>query len=254
MRHLKVSEMFYSIQGEGPSMGRRAVFLRLATCNLMCGGDGTAFDKGLHNGATWRCDTIEVWMRGAEMTHEVLLETMDKKGFLRELINGAHLIVTGGEPLLQQEALTKFLYELGLRIGSYPYVEIETNGTVGFTPALLLSVNQINCSPKLANSGVRKEKRIRSAVFQSIVDQSAMHTPRIIFKFVISDKKDAEEVESDFLNMFRIERHQVWFMPACSTREQLVEKSLEVAELCKYHGVNFSSRLQLEIWDKAVGV
>lgn len=253
MKNLKVSEMFYSIQGEGPSMGRRAVFLRLATCNLMCGGDGTAFDKGLHDGATWRCDTIEVWMRGTEMTHQTLLDTMEKENYLVELALGAHLIITGGEPLLQQEAIVEFLKKLTDKIGSRVYVEVETNGTISLNDALRMQIRQVNCSPKLSNSGVRKEKRLRFS-FQSLVDQSAVSDPLVIFKFVISDEKDALEVEEDFLKFFHIQRRQVWFMPACSTREQLVEKSLEVARLCKLYRVNFSSRLQLEIWDKAVGV
>ena len=60
---LAVSEVFYSIQGEGPTTGYPAVFVRLGGCNLMCGGEGTQKDKELHDGATWRCDTIEVWMK-----------------------------------------------------------------------------------------------------------------------------------------------------------------------------------------------
>ena len=62
--NLIVSEYFYSIQGEGKTMGVPSVFIRLTACNLMCGGRGTEKDFKLHNGATWRCDSIEVWRKG----------------------------------------------------------------------------------------------------------------------------------------------------------------------------------------------
>ena len=55
MNKLSISEVFYSIQGEGKTVGIPSVFVRLAGCNLMCGGMGTQFDGELHNGAEFRC-------------------------------------------------------------------------------------------------------------------------------------------------------------------------------------------------------
>jgi hypothetical protein len=72
---LAISEVFYSIQGEGITTGTPSVFVRLGGCNLMCGGMGTQFDNELHNGASWRCDTIEVWMKAqSKQYHECLCE------------------------------------------------------------------------------------------------------------------------------------------------------------------------------------
>ena len=68
MNHkLAISEVFYSIQGEGKTVGIPSVFVRLGGCNLMCGGMGTQFDGELHNGAEFRCDTIEVWMKATSI-------------------------------------------------------------------------------------------------------------------------------------------------------------------------------------------
>ena len=57
---LAISEIFFSIQGEGKTVGIPSVFVRLGGCNLICGGEGTQNDKKLHNNAKWRCDTIEI--------------------------------------------------------------------------------------------------------------------------------------------------------------------------------------------------
>ena len=74
---LAISEVFYSIQGEGKTVGIPSVFVRLGGCNLMCGGMGTQFDGELHNGAEFRCDTVEVWMQAqSKEVEEVLCDEM----------------------------------------------------------------------------------------------------------------------------------------------------------------------------------
>lgn len=246
---LRVAEHFYSIQGEGPTSGRRAVFLRLKSCNLLCGGQGTAFDKKLHDGATWRCDTVEVWLKGSEIFFPTLLRTFDESGYLKALEHGAHLIATGGEPLLQQKDLAMFLFILKAAVGRQFYTEIETNGTVFPSAELMMEVNQINCSPKLSNSGVPREKRIN----EHALDFLAAH-PDCIFKFVVSRLEDLKEIEDDFLGMFPIRPSQVWLMPAASNRDELNKNSKLCVDAVKECGYNFSSRLQVAIWNETTGV
>lgn len=247
---LSVSEMFYSIQGEGPSMGRRAVFLRLKSCNLLCGGTRTVADKKLHDGATWRCDTIETWLKGTTKKHPELISDFIKEGFVKELDNNARLVVTGGEPLLQQEELTEFLTSLRQATTNHFAAELETNGTILPQSSIIdTHFQQINCSPKLSNSGIPKEKRIKPEVIKTLLT-----TNKTIFKFVVNRKEDIIEIKNDFLSNFQIKPNQVWLMPASSSREELVIASEFVVEEAKKLGTNFSSRLQLEIWDKAVGV
>ena len=84
-----INEIFYSIQGEGRSAGKPAVFLRLSGCNLKC---------------RW-CDTKYAWKKGEEMTTGQIIQKIKKYPC-------KHLVVTGGEPMLQQEGLEELLKKL----------------------------------------------------------------------------------------------------------------------------------------------
>ena len=153
---LAISEVFYSIQGEGSTCGYPAVFVRLGGCNLMCGGMGTQFSKELENGATWRCDTIEVWMKARSKEFKDIL---DEESFTA-IKNGANVVLTGGEPLMQQNALLGFIKWLRLNVNESCYVEIETNGTIMPLEELQDLVQQFNVSPKLINSGMDKTQTL----------------------------------------------------------------------------------------------
>jgi len=235
--NLKVSEKFYSIQGEGKSAGVPAFFLRLKSCNLLCGGIGTDKDGLLHDGATWRCDTIEVWLKGSEISvNDIVVEYL-------EHTKNTRLIITGGEPLLQQKAIIELL-EL---IPPGRLIEIETNGTIMPDPYLWQRV-QWNISPKLSNSGMSYEKRVHPKVINRLAGFDTQ------FKFVISNPDDLDEVFADYLHTCDIPRSRVWLMPAAETREQLNEVGPLVIQMAKLHGLNYSNRLHIQIWDKKTGV
>ena len=241
-----VSEIFYSIQGEGPSAGRPAVFLRLGGCNLLCGGAGTDKDKRLHNDAKWRCDTIEVWQNPTNFTIEDLYSKLQNEGYLAHLTSGAHLIITGGEPLLWQRHLVEFCSRM--LFVDQPYVEVETNGTILPSPEFTKEVNQFNVSPKLSNSGMDYAQRVNAEALRYFVS-----IPNAFFKFVIAEDCDIAEMRQ-LTEQFHIPEIRTWLMPAASDREELNDRSAMVAAYCKTFKYNFSSRLQLSIWDKATGV
>ena len=238
---LAVSEVFYSIQGEGITTGYPAVFLRLGGCNLMCGGKGTQTDGMLHDGATWRCDTIEVWMKSKAKAFE---EIFDNECMVA-MQCGAHLVITGGEPLMQREKIMYLIKWLREGIPNL-YVEIETNGTILSTNALFTLVNQWNVSPKLSNSGMNYKDTFRDIVLYSLNKHNT------IFKFVISDYEDWDEVERLYLP--HIDKDKVWLMPSGSNTKELKKSKLIVAEICKHNYLKFTNRLHIEIWNKKTGV
>ena len=247
-KKIAIAEDFYSIQGEGLTTGKPSVFIRLAGCNLMCGGRGTEKDGELHNGATWRCDSIETWMNGTSKSIYDYEVKMVRMKYIENLDKGANLIFTGGEPLLQQESIVALLEYLYQQHNIKPYVEIETNGTIEPIDSLHNWVGHYNISPKLDNSGEELEKRIKLSVLRS-----PKFYEKGTLKIVLSTRKDFAEAMSILSNL-HYSNDKIWLMPCASNREELIENSSLLIELCKKHGFNFSSRLQINVWNKTVGV
>lgn len=257
MSQLAVAEQFFSIQGEGPYAGTPAVFLRLAGCNLTCG-----WDDNLHeyepgdepmDDATWVCDTIDVW-RQPEFTKSPaeLLDTWEDEGWWEKMTpDGAHLILTGGEPMMEarQDQIIALVAEmLRRRKRGKPFIEVETNGTLVPKDELQPYINLYNVSLKLSNSGMDEDRRLRD-------DALRFHArnPKSKFKFVVSREADVDEI-LNIVQTWDIPDERISLMPAGQTREQLKETYPIVAELCKDRVWDFTPRLQVTTWDQATGV
>ena len=238
---MRVSEYFYSIQGEGRNTGMPTFFIRLSGCNLLCGGKGTIKDKKLHDGATWRCDSIESWIKGEKYTHQELIKKLEQL----EPLKRNNIILTGGEPLMQQTEIMEFINAIKEYKCTY---EVETNGTIMPDINIVKEISQWNVSPKLSNSGMPKDRRIKSEVIEwfQIINAD--------FKFVISREEDIEEIFLDFIMPFNLNNRRIYLMPAASNINELKKNSILVAELCKQLGCNFSNRLQIQLWNQTLGV
>lgn len=228
---LVVSETFYSIQGEGQTTGVPSVFLRLGGCNLFCEGKG------------WRCDTIEVWTKGRNTPFDAVLTPV----LVYHLRAGAHLVITGGEPLLQQSLIVDYLNWFRQEHKFTPAIEIETNGTIVPSDVMITKVDYWNCSPKLSTTGEPYEKRMNEVAIAKI--QREGRSPS--FKFVISLDSDVLEVGADW---GLIKRENTIFMPAGDTRHKLEAVRPWLIEACKSLGVKYCDRLHIIIWNKKTGV
>jgi 7-carboxy-7-deazaguanine synthase len=220
---LKISEIFHSLQGEGVSTGAPCVFVRLAQCNLHC---------------AW-CDTKYTWdFERYRYEDEVREQSVAE---VAQVVNDAtsrRLVLTGGEPLLQQRALKEFFARLAPDIT----VEVETNGTIVPEPAALSRVNQWNVSPKLSNAGDPEHFRIKPEVLQALRD-----TGRAYLKLVV--RCDADYAEADALvALLAWPSDRVLLMPEATDRESLRARSFDVAEAARARAFRFSSRLHLELW------
>ncbi|MCP4443371.1 MAG: 7-carboxy-7-deazaguanine synthase QueE [Aureispira sp.] len=247
---IAVSEYFYSLQGEGKTMGIPAIFLRLTGCNLMCGGYGVEKDGKLRDGATWLCDTIKVWMKGTTYGFASLVELLNKDiDFIQRLQNGVHLVITGGEPLLQQERIVAFLEYIEQEHGCRPIIEIETNATIQPLDTLDVRVQYWNTSPKLSNSGMPKPERIVPDVLKWFAQN-----PNTMSKIVIAEESDYDELEQDFIAKGYIDPKQIVLMPSADSIEELLAKNQLVADLCIQHQLRMCTRMHVEIWNQLTGV
>jgi 7-carboxy-7-deazaguanine synthase len=273
---LLISSDFYSVQGEGISSGIPSYFVRLGICNLTCGmsraftnnlmkekslEDGEIFEGDLHKEgkATWTCDSTSQWLwRGEDQDFHYLIDRWKEQGIYDDIKNGIiHIIWTGGEPTIKghQVAITNF-YEHwkeceGLRFAEQipAYAEIETNGTVFIEDGLFKLIHQINCSPKLSNSGMTEKQRINPDAIKRIMEHSNYQ-----FKFVISNEEDVKELFRDFVVPFSIPLTNVVCMPGLDDVANFEERTqfcLEMAKKYKFRGL---TRLHIAAWNKTLNV
>lgn len=210
---MRISEIFYSIQGEGTNTGAPAIFIRLAGCHLRC---------------VW-CDSKFTWdmKSGKEMSTAAIIKVINKYPC-------KHLVITGGEPLIQQSGIKELL----LKLPEY-YVEIETSGTI--VSFISEFINQYNCSPKLKNS------KNRPMSLQKFPEEKTW------YKFVVDKKSDTKEIK-EMMKKYSLPKEKIILMPQGITREEMTEKSPWIAEICKKENWHFSTRLHIEIWGNKRGV
>ena len=271
---LMISSDFYSVQGEGITTGIPAYFIRLGLCNLQCGmsakflaqlkkdkalADGEIFkgDLELEGKATWTCDSTSQWAwRGEDKPFQYLIDQWKDQGIYDDIKNRLiHIIWTGGEPTMRkhQEAIVNF-HKYWKSIDSSvdlttAYYEIETNGTIYIEDELFKLLDQINCSPKLENSGQARNKRIVPDAIKRIMEHRNYQ-----FKFVISTEDDIKEIFRDFVEPFNIPLKQVVCMPGLDSQSDFHERTqfcLEMAKKYKFRGL---TRLHISAWDKTLNV
>lgn len=225
---LRVNEIFGpTIQGEGPSAGRNAMFLRLAGCNLDC---------------AW-CDTPYSWdwkgvlgtaYKPEDESHKMSVD--DVRDALLH-IGAPLLVVTGGEPMLQQRSLSVLTQQLsGLDI------EIETNGTIPPLDDWWDTGVAFNVSPKLANSDIRRSRRIRPDALISLGKLGA------ILKPVVSSIAELGEVH-ELQEMMQVPDRDVWVMPLGVAPAILQGRARELAEEVISRNWNLTGRMHAELWE-----
>jgi len=224
-RTIPVSEIFYSIQGEGINAGVPAVFLRTFLCNLTCG---------------W-CDTKYTWQDQDKAIEGINYDSLTQEEIITEIkrYNSKHLVVTGGEPLIHQTELSPILE--ALKADSF-FIEVETNASITPSPNLLKLIDQFNASPKISNSGVLVGSRLRSNSLRALALSG-----KTWFKFVICNQGDLEELE-EVINKFDLPRDRIILMPEGTDPETLKQRSRWIVDICKKKGFTFSPRLQITLF------
>lgn len=201
-----LNEVFCSIQGEGLNAGKPAVFVRFGNCNLKC---------------TW-CDTKYTWHPDLQDNFEAPLGRVFAE--IRKYPECKHLVITGGEPMLQQDAIS------AIRRG-FPdyYIEVETNGS---QPARCFDdVDLFTVSYKTSNSGNPPyELKTRNE--------------KCVYKFVICREGDFDEIEK-IIKKYRLPADKIFLMPEGASRGEILKKEPWMTAYCNQRGYRFTTRLHI---------
>ena len=227
---MRISEIFYSIQGEGRLLGVPSVFIRTSGCNLRCVWCDTPYTSWRPEGRDWNIGKI-----------------------LREVHKypARHVVVTGGEPLLapEIEELTRELKREGA------HITIETAATIFKRVACDL----ISMSPKLAHSTPWKRERGKFAATHEArrlnlsVLQQFLKDYDYQLKFVVERRQDFEEIGKLLDKLKRVDRTRVLVMAQGKTSGELRRKAKWIVKLCLKHGYGFTPRLHIDLFGNRRG-
>lgn len=223
-----ISEIFHSLQGEGPTVGRPSVFVRLGMCNLKCN----------------FCDTPYTWKEGEEdysdEANERIMEAVSN--ILEEFPHTRTIVWTGGEPMMQQRDIVAAIDYLNLRFASRRLEhEVETNGTILAQPEFDKRIDRYNCSPKTAMSGNSK------------YSVKLKNFGKTTYKFVVGNPEHCKEALAE-IERQKLPRERSLFMVLGTTAKEMEERSPAIAEICKREGVGICLRMQCIIWGDRRGV
>jgi organic radical activating enzyme len=281
MANIKVSELFYSIQGEGRYIGVPSIFLRTFGCNFTCAGFG--MPKGevstevediasrVHYYDDYKklplvstgCDSYASWdprfkhLSPVRHTDDIVNDIMAMLPHNRWM--DEHLVITGGEPLLGwQRAYPDLLSNEKMR--ALKEITFETNGTQELSQDLSIYLQQwkinreknaltFSVSPKLSISG----EKWSEAICPSIIRQYES-VGFVYLKFVIATKEDALEADKA-VQEFRNSgfRGPVYFMPCGGVESIYSLNAKNVAIEAMNRGYRYSDRLQVPLFKNEWG-
>jgi 7-carboxy-7-deazaguanine synthase len=228
---MRISEIFYSIQGEGRLSGVPSLFIRTSGCNLRCVWCDTPY-------TSWNPD-------GKEMALEQILQAIESYPL-------GHVVITGGEPLLSHE-----IEDLSVRLtAAGAHVTIETAATI----FKAVSCDLVSMSPKLSNStpwqkrngkfaAMHERHRLNFNVIQQFIDGYDYQ-----LKFVVDREQDFTEVRQIVDKLKNVDTGRVLIMAQARNRRQLHHKSRWIVDLCKKVGYGYSPRLHIELYGNRRGV
>ena len=240
-------EIFHTIQGEGPSAGSPAVFIRASRCNLHC---------------VW-CDTDHTWnFEGTPWQHEkdaipgyakfrksdVTIE-IDPADAARLILayKCPRVVITGGEPLLQEAGFLELIRHVRAEMPDCVF-EVETNCTRIPSPDFADAIDQFNVSPKLANSGMGEALRLHPAALRFFAE-----TPEGVVQ--IRRRGTRRPCRNpDAPAHHAIPGARILLMPEGRTSAELDRSAAWLAESCRDLGFRFCDRLHIRLWGDKRGV
>ena len=241
------AEIFYSIQGEGKNMGQPSIFIRSSMCNLHCIWCDTDYTWNWENTRFQHVRDAEPGYQKYKMSEHIVECSIEAIVQEVQQYPCTNIVLTGGEPMLQQEALVDLMRTLKSNDANY-FFEVETNGTLLPHPAFDNLINQYNVSAKLENSNNPRKLREKPAVYQHFSTNK-----KALFKFVLAEEQDLSEI-LELIERYHIPAQKVYLMAEGVLPEQLRSKQQWLVEICKKHGFHFTDRLHIQLYGDKKGV
>ena len=225
-----ISEIFYSIQGEGELTGIPSVFIRTSGCNLRCRWCDTPY-------ASWNPE-------GTNMDCGQIIQEVKKYP------NAKHVVLTGGEPMIQKEAhhLCRELKHAGY------HITIETAGTVNPDG---IQCDLASISPKLNNSTPDPEQFGEAWVARH---ENTRANPQVFdqwiknynyqIKYVVSSLEDCEVLNAMYRLIYqdKIPKSKIMLMPEGITPEAIKARQEWLIPFCKEQGYRYCNRLHIDLF------
>jgi organic radical activating enzyme len=286
---LKISELFYSAQGEGRFVGVPSVFLRTFGCNFTCAGFGCApgqksteaddVAKNIHLYKNFLdlplvntgCDSYASW----HPAFKDLSPTIDTKKLVEDMLaltpnhrwtqdngNDVHLVITGGEPLLGwQRAYAELLSHDTM--SDLKNITFETNGTQKLSKEFGLYLHTwayhhdedffreitFSVSPKLSASGESWADAIKPEIIADYQEHGTVY-----LKFVVDSEAHFAEVDAA-VKEYRAAgfRGVTYVMPQGGVVTPYAQNRVNVADWALARGYNYSPRLHVDLWGNGWG-
>jgi len=237
---MNISELFFSLQGEGKRTGFPSFFIRTNYCNLRCKFPGGNF-----------CDTYYTSWNPEDKSNIGKMEIGDIiKKYYEYYPND--IVITGGEPALQKEKLTNLCKEIK-KLYPKVFITLETNGTIAGD--FINFINLASISPKLASSVPRSTKfedmhNINRINIEALKDYYAAFNKSVLdiqWKFVTSSEEDISDI-FQLKEIIGFDNKDIFLMPEGITAKDIENKSKLVSSLCVKYRLNFSGRLHIQLW------
>lgn len=230
---MRISEIFYSIQGEGELTGVPTVFIRTSGCNLRCRWCDTPY-------ASWKPE-------GEEMGIEEILSEVKK-------LPARHCVLTGGEPMVARgiKELAAALRAEGL------HITIETAGTL---PPEGIACDLASLSPKLSNSTPsaneidqawierHEQTRLRPEILRAWLEAGNYQ-----LKFVYTQPSDLIEIDTLMESIgIPVPPSKILLMPEGTDEAHIAARQMELLSLCTQRGNRYCDRLHIRLFGNTKG-
>lgn len=238
-----------TIQGEGKLNGVPSLFIRLSGCNLHC-------IWKQPDGSLSECDTAYASYR---VRHSVSLSIEEISQIVyHNTTHLKHIVITGGEPFLQEKSLKQLCIKLK-QIKDY-HITVETNATI-FDEELAGYIDFFSLSPKLSASApaapyteLHENKRMQPSIIQNFITHSLQYHKSFQLKFVCSGKQDIEEIQHLLSQLQGWKNEDVLLMPLGADPMALQQNVRQVLEYCIRNDWRYCNRLHLSLFGNKTGV